>query len=176
MQLSTCPNRLLRQGGRTKLVLWLALIFVHGSAAAHGVADLPQVLQEKIEAAEELCSATNNGAFALEWGAVDRVDLDGDGTSDWILNEAGFACSSGVSLYCGTGGCMSHFIISDSLQSLLNQGWTVIATAHGPLVLARLNSSACRGGVASTCFAASIWDAESGSWRSATAQWEDRAP
>lgn len=161
---------------RTNLYICLATVLSCGPAFASEIADLPRVLQEKIAAAEELCASTNDGTFALEWGAVDRVDLDGNGTPDWVLNEVGYACSSAVSLYCGTGGCLSHFLTSNSLQSLLNHGWTLISTADGPLVLARLNSAACEGSVGSTCWAASTWDAESGVWRSAAAQWEDGAP
>jgi hypothetical protein len=176
MQLNAHPDRLPWCGFLAKLALLLALMLVCGSAVAQGIPDLPRALQEKVEAAEALCTATDNGSFALDRAVVDRVDLDGDGRSDWILNEVGFSCSTAVSLFCGTGGCLSHFLVSDSVQSLLNQGWTVTASANGPVVLARLNSAACGGGVGSACFAASIWDAESGAWRSASAQWEVHLP
>ena len=64
---------------------------------------LPKPLAEKVEAAQKACANFENGEFALEWGAVNRVDLDGDLRPDWVLNDSAFACSSAASLYCGTG-------------------------------------------------------------------------
>ncbi|MEK6249884.1 MAG: hypothetical protein N2C12_16990 [Planctomycetales bacterium] len=95
-------------------------------AIASEISELPAQLQEKVNHAQQACSDFDNGEFALEWGAVARVDLDGDMSPDWVLNEVFFACSSAVSLYCGTGGCMSHFLVGDVLGSLLNQGWDVV--------------------------------------------------
>lgn len=34
-----------------------------------------------------------------------HMDLDGDGRDDFIVDDAGFRCSKGVPLYCGSGGC-----------------------------------------------------------------------
>jgi hypothetical protein len=75
--------------------------------------------------AREACSGVNDGKFALEWGAIVRTDLDGDPELDRVLNEWGFACSSDASLYCGTGGCESHFLVGNRLTSLLTRGWEV---------------------------------------------------
>ena len=70
---------------------------------AQDLSELPTQLLEKVEAAQRACSDLDDGLFAVEFGAVHRVDLDGDLYSDWVLDEAGFACSSLPSMYCGTG-------------------------------------------------------------------------
>jgi hypothetical protein len=84
-------------------------------AIASEMPELPAQLQEKVNLAQKACADFENGDFAMEWGAVARVDLDGDLRPDWVLNEVSFACSSAASLYCGTGGCMSHFLVGDVL-------------------------------------------------------------
>ena len=73
--------------------LWLT------QALAANVPELPRQLQEKVKLAAEACAKLDNGEFSLEWGAVERVDLDGDLYRDWVLNEYYFACSAAVSLY-----------------------------------------------------------------------------
>ena len=82
--------------------------------------ELPAPLAERVNSAREACASFNGGQFALEWGAVVRDDLEGDLYPGWVLNESGFACSSAASLYCGTGGCESHFLVDDMLTTLLN--------------------------------------------------------
>ena len=141
-------------------------------AIASETSELPALLQEKVVQAQQACSDFENGQFSLEWGAVTRVDLDGDLRPDWVLNEVFFACSSAASLYCGTGGCMSHFLVGDDLASVLNQGWDAVYLGPNRVLLTDLHGSQC-GGINSTpCVTASTWDKETAQWRGATAEWE----
>jgi hypothetical protein len=141
-------------------------------AIASEISKLPELLQEKVDQARQACSDFENGQFALEWGAVTRVDLDGDLQPDWVLNERFFACSSAVSLYCGTGGCMSHFLVGDVLASVLNQGWDVVDLGPHRVLLTDVHGSQCGGINPTPCVTASIWDAEVGVWRSTGAALE----
>ena len=141
-------------------------------ALADDISELPEPLIEKVERARQACSDFENGQFALEWGAVTRVDLDGDLRPDWALNEAFFACSSAASLYCGTGGCMSHFLLGDALFSLLNQGWDVVDLGPNRVLLTDVHGARCGGISPTPCVTASVWDAEGRVWRSAGAEWE----
>ena len=141
-------------------------------AIASDISDLPALLRGKVERAQQACSDFENGQFALEWGAVTRVDLDGDMRPDWVLNEAFFACSSAVSIYCGTGGCMSHFLVGDVLSSLLNQRWDVVDLGPHHVLLAEVHGAQCSGTNPTPCVTASTWDNETAQWRSATTEWE----
>ena len=143
------------------------------SAFSADVSELPFRLQEKVETAAKACAGFDNGEFSLEWGSVERVDLDGDLYRDWVLNEYGFACSTAVSLYCGTGGCMSHFSVNDEVHSLLNRGWDVVDLGSNRVLLADVHGSQCGGINPTPCVTASVWDAENGVWRSAGAEWEE---
>ena len=150
---------------------WLALI---APASSADVSDLPEQLQKKVEMARQACADFEDGAFHLEWGAVDRVDLDGDLTHDWVLNERGFSCSTAASLFCGTGGCMSHFLVEeeDALHSLLNQGWGLAVLGPNRVLLADVHGSQCDGINPTPCVTASTWDVDEKKWRTTGTEWE----
>ncbi len=149
------------------------LFAIAGAAAAQDLSDLPGPLADKAEAARQACADFENGTFALEFGAVHRVDLDGDLRPDWVLDEAGFACSTAASLYCGTGGCMSHFLVGDRVASLLNQGWDLTDIGPVRVLLADVHGSQCDGINPTPCVVASTWDHDEKAWRSAKADWEE---
>lgn len=140
---------------------------------ADEISELPPQLAEKVDQAQKACSDFENGQFSLEWGAVSRVDLDGDLQLDWVLNESFFACSSAVSLFCGTGGCVSHFLVGDRVGSLQNEGWQMSDIGPHRVLLADVHGAQCGGIGPNPCVTASVWDAEGGVWRSAGAEWEN---
>lgn len=148
------------------------LVTVQASAVAQEKVDIPTVLQEKIDQAEAACAEFDNGRFALEWGSIARVDLDGDGREDWVLNESKFACSTAASIYSGTGGSVSHSLVDGKLASLLNQGWDVATIGGLRVLLADVHGSNCGGINPTPCMTASVWDREEKVWRSAGAKWE----
>ncbi|WP_319544989.1 hypothetical protein [Ruegeria conchae] len=153
------------------ILLGSGLVWTSPVVAAD-VSQLPTGLRAKVDLAARACAEFNNGQFGLDWGAVERVDLNGDLQRDWVLNESGFACSSAASLYCGTGGCMSHFWVSEEVHSLLNQGWTVVDFGRRRVVVADIHGSNCDGINPTPCIAASVWDAEAKTWRSSAGDWE----
>ncbi len=163
-----------RAGAGTRLVVFCAISAAFNTASAHAqdLSGLPTQLLEKVEAAQQACSDFENGQFALELGAIHRVDLDGDIQRDWVLDEAGFACSTAVSLYCGTGGCVSHFLIEDRMFSLLNQGWDMANIGPFRVLLADVHGSQCGGINPTPCVVASVWDSDEMVWRSTGAEWE----
>ena len=147
-------------------------LFEVAPAFSADVSELPPQLQEKVEAAATACATFENGEFDLEWGAVDRLDLDGDLYHDWVLNESGFACSTAASLFCGTGGCMSHFLVEEELRSLLNQGCDVVDLGPNKVLLADVHGSQCGGINPTPCVTASTWDKEEKRWQTTGPEWE----
>ena len=160
------------KASRAVFLAFVGAAFTGVSANAQDLSGLPAQLLEKVEAAQQACSDLDNGQFAVEFGAVHRVDLDGDLYSDWVLDEAGFACSSVPSMYCGTGGCVSHFLIGDNIDSLLNQGWDMAQIGPHRVLLANVHYSQCGGISPSPCVVASVWDDDEMMWRSTEAKWE----
>ncbi len=162
-----CQMKCLASG----IVLVSGLVWT-STAFAADVSQLPTGLRTKVDLAAQACAEFNDGLFNLDWGAVERVDLDGDLQRDWVLNESGFACSSAASLYCGTGGCMSHFWVSEEVHSLLNQGWTVVDFGRQRVVVADIHGSNCDGINPTPCVTASVWDRDTKTWRSSAGDWE----
>lgn len=140
--------------------------------AAAQTTDIPALLEARIDDARAACASFDNGEFALEDDAIVRVDLDGDGQADWVVNEGRFACSTAASLYGGTGGSMSHFLVGDEIASILNHGWTVTQFGQNTVVLAQVHGSQCGGINPTPCVVSSVWDKDEKAWRSAAAVWE----
>jgi hypothetical protein len=148
------------------------LAFMPLAASALDLTGLPATLAEKVTAARQACADNGNGEFALEWGAVTRTDLDGDLQPDWVLDESAYACSTAVSLFCSTGGCVSHFLVGDVLTSFRNQGWTLVTFGRNRVLLTRVHGSDCGGNSPAPCFIARACDPEAKAWRSAGARTE----
>ena len=145
------------------------LAFMPLAASALDLTGLPAALAEKVTAARQACADNGNGEFALEWGAVTRTDLDGDLQPDWVLDESAYACSTAVSLFCSTGGCVSHFLVGDVVASFRNQGWTLVTFGRNRVLLTRVHGSDCGGNSPTPCFVARAWDPEAKVWQSVEA-------
>ena len=153
---------------RTLILLWLSMLMP--AAHATDLTGLPQPLADRVAAARQACADVNHGEFALEWGAVSRTDLDGDDRPEWVVDESAFSCSTAVSLFCGTGGCTSHFLVGRVITSLLNQGWTIATFGRKRILLLDVHGSDCGGNSWTPCVVAYTWDAEAGGWRSVSAK------
>ena len=141
-------------------------------APAQELSALPPELAQKVEQAVAACADFENGMLSLKHGAVHRIDLDGDLGKDWVLDEAGLVCSSAISLFCGSGGCLSHFLVDGHIASLLNQGWSIVTFGPHRTLLADVHGTQCDGINPTPCVTASVWDSDQSIWRSANAQWE----
>lgn len=135
---------------------------------------LTTALADKIRVARQACANFRNGEFALEWGVVTRTDLDGALYPDRVVDESAFACSTAVSLFCSTGGCMSHFLVDDAVASFRNQGWMARTFGRNRVLLTRVHVSNCGGNSPAPCFAARTWDSDAKVWRSVKASTEKR--
>lgn len=103
------------------------------------------------------CASFENGTFDAQ-DAVTRVDLDGDGAEDTVIDESRFACSSAASLYCGSGGCMLHTIVGGAVDSVQATGWRLIAwDDEVPILLIGRDGGWCGGAGAQVCFEAVNW-------------------
>jgi hypothetical protein len=136
------------------------------AANALDLTGLPAALAQQVTAARQACADNGNGEFALEWGAVTRTDLDGDLSPDWVLDESAYACSTAVSMFGSTGGCVSHFLVGDVIASFRNQGWTVRTFGRNRVLLTDVHGTNCGGNSPTPCFVARAWDPEAKVWQS----------
>ncbi len=142
-------------------ILLIALVPI-----VRGSADLPAPLAERIDATRKSCHDYREGELDLDRAAVQRVDLDGDGEADWVVDEFAFRCPTAASLFCNTGGCLSHFLVAGKTVSFRNQGWETVGFGRYRVLLLDRHGSDCGGANPTPCVSAHVWDADNGSWRS----------
>lgn len=106
--------------------------------------------------AKELCASFEDGSFDAG-DAVRRIDLDGDGVADTVIDGSRFSCSSAASMYCGSGGCMVHAVIGDESWSFQAEGWRMIDWDNRPILLIARDGGWCGGAGAQICYEAVVW-------------------
>ena len=90
------------------------------------------------------------GTPSLNPGYETRVDLNGDGIEDYILDFQQFACANAWSYFCGSAGCPLAVFIS-SPDGFKNaslghvQGWRLIQRSP-PVIEVSLHGAMCRAG------------------------------
>ncbi|WP_439578221.1 hypothetical protein [Elioraea sp.] len=104
------------------------------------------------------------GTPSLNPGYETRVDLNGDGIEDYILDFQQFTCANAWSYFCGSAGCPLAVFISSGggfkNQSLGHvQGWRLIQGSP-PVIEVSLHGAMCRaGGIGSEgCTRAFAWN------------------
>ena len=89
-----------------------------------------------------------DGSFTLLDGAVERIDLNLNGEVDLVVLDAGgFSCDESTSMYCGSAGCVVHFITSADYSYGYTRGWQIIrAKSDQPIILFGITWSVMWGG------------------------------
>jgi len=139
-----------------RLAQFCAALILTGFAARADVLEYHSV-DEILETGRESCTFFDNGEFSLEEGAITEIDLDGDGAPDKVVMESRFECSTAASLYCGTGGCMTHLVVGDQVYSRLAKGWKSVEWAGDTIILLALHGSECGGTNLRRCYEAITW-------------------
>lgn len=136
-----------------------ALALLAGLPAA--AQDLPPPVQAQIDDARADCESFEAGDFSMAPEALQQIDLTGDGTPDWVVDESHMECSSAASMYCGSGGCGLSLIVGDLVAETLARGWTVVDVFGTPAVLLDVHGALCGGVGPTPCAEALTWDPDS---------------
>ena len=107
-----------------------------------------------IDQARLACSL-EKGKFKTEPEAVIKLDLNGDGKIDEILDEGKFACSTAASLYCGTVGCGLHLIVNGKNHNYLSLVWSLANLGDSKIILMGVHWSECK--YKTPCIRAVVW-------------------
>ena len=103
------------------------------------------------------CARLNNGTLTVADTAVARVDVDGDGAEDTIVNAAGFECSSSASYFCGSGGCKVTVLVGGARADVLARDWQLVEVWDQPVLLIAVHGAEC-GTAAKRCVKALVWE------------------
>jgi hypothetical protein len=93
---------------RVLILVW-CLIGWAGPAAAQ---DFPKGIQEALERHKTYCLDHGGTAVTFDRNAVRKIDLNGDGREDYILDMQDTVCEEARHIYCGTGGCVVEILIA----------------------------------------------------------------
>jgi hypothetical protein len=108
-------------------------------AAPAFAAEWPAPVAAAIAERAKSC-AEAGGKLAPPEKAIRRLDLDGDGRDDFILDDRRLACR-GAPGWCGSGGCSIEVFLSSAaggLKSVLTElgsGYSVKTSGRGPVVI-----------------------------------------
>ena len=99
-------------------------------------------------------SASCKGDFTLDDDAVQRFDFNSDGEDELvILDESGFSCEDSASMYCGTAGCIVHFITSADYTYGYVRNWELVRTeADQPVIFFSLHGMSCGEAGTTPCY------------------------
>jgi len=139
-----------------------ALVSIAALLAAPAAAESPAA-RKVVEAARSECTK-EKGQFLASAGSITPIDLSADGKPDEIVDANKFACSTAVSLYCGTGGCPITAIVAGKPTELFGRGWKAVDWAGSKILLLDVHGSRCGTTGSTRCFEAVTWS--NGAFRS----------
>jgi hypothetical protein len=107
------------------LVAVLGLVAAMPAMAAPRQAGFPNEVQAVIAEARKECREADGKGVTLKQGAIKKLDLNGDGRSDYAVDLAHVRCRGAESVYCGTGGCTLTLMIAqpDGALKTIFQGY-----------------------------------------------------
>lgn len=73
--------------------------------------NLPKIVQDAIDKNKKQCEEGEEPGF--KQGFLTLKDINGDGKPDYILNYEHFQCGEFVTVFCGTGGCLTEIFATD---------------------------------------------------------------
>ena len=91
------------------LILALSLI---GWAIPAAAQDLPKGIQQALDRHKASCLEQGGTAVTFDRNVARKIDLNGDGREDYILDMRDTVCEEARHVYCGTGGCEVQILIA----------------------------------------------------------------
>lgn len=100
------------------LLIALAVIVPAQAQLQKPQTPLPKIVQDAIAANQKAC--VDGQKVTLRPGFITNKDINSDGKPDYILNYEHFQCGEFMSLFCGTGGCLTEIFASDGDGGFVN--------------------------------------------------------
>src|SRR5262245_54131956 len=92
------------------------LALTAGTAAAQDkpfkAADYPLEVRKSLSNAVLNCRQSDGGKVTFAPDTVRRIDFNGDGRDDYVVDLQDAKCSTFETVFCGTGGCVVEFLVT----------------------------------------------------------------
>lgn len=120
-------------------------------------ADYPLEVRKSLSDALLECRAYENGKVEFAPNTVRKIDFNGDGRDDYVVSFEDTKCSSFESIYCGTGGCRTEFLVTlpnDDIRKLFSYVIHKYEVLPGKAKKVRfwIHHGFCEGGPTEECF------------------------
>jgi hypothetical protein len=99
------------------IMAWCAVALValaSGSASARPfkATDYPIAVRKVLSEAVIACRQAEGGKLEFAVDTVRKLDLNGDGRIDYVVHFRKVTCPEMRHIFCGTGGCETHFMVT----------------------------------------------------------------
>ena len=142
---------------------WCAVAFVAltaGSASARPfkATDYPVAVRKVLSEAVIVCRQQEGGKLEFAPDTVRRIDFNGDGRIDHVVNFRKVICPEMRHIFCGTGGCETHFMVTmpnGGIRDLFAENihkYRLLPRKGPGWVRFSVHHSACDGGPTVECF------------------------
>jgi hypothetical protein len=111
--------------------------------------DYPIAVRKSLSAAVLACREYEDGKVEFARDVVRKVDLNGDGRTDYIVSLRHARCLSAPHIYCGTGGCHTEFFVAQpngTLRTVYGDNIHEYQLLRGNKVRFRVHHGSCEGG------------------------------
>ena len=116
-------------------------------------------LSDLVLKTEGECRSENDGVLLVPHNAVEYHDVTGDGIPEEFLIRGRLNCSSGSSLWSGSGGTWTSIIVGETVTTFLARGFFVDTSIFNiPIVLLSVHGSSCGTVGVRPCIKTLVWD------------------
>ena len=119
----------------------------------------PNPIKNLIEDAQKFCSEFEDGNLKIPQSAIRKEDLTGNGLSDYIFSYEKLHCTSGNTIWSGSGGGTIALVVGDHVSKFLARGMQVTRPfgVDYPVILFAVHGTMCDGYGATNCVLATVW-------------------
>jgi hypothetical protein len=115
-------------------------------------------IEDVIAEARGACEGLEDGSFHSAEDAVVSIDLNRDGVTDTLIDEAQFSCSSSASLFAPNGGSTLHVIVGDKHYRWQALGWRTITWGEDTILLLARHGTHCGGYGYQKCYESVVFN------------------
>ena len=110
-----------------------------------------------VERARKSCFDIENGNLKVTDMAIARVDLNGDGHPDEIVDSCKLSCSTAPGLFQWPGGCLVSAVVDNKVSEFVAKDWKVVGWGSQPVLLLSINGAECGNSKLATCIRSLVW-------------------